>query len=568
MTGSTEFPADLFVETVDRETGRVKLVPVPVKFVEWLLEESWYLVPVDVLGTGGRGLEMYIYDGSGLYRSGAVGYVHRRVEDAFRARGTTAKHRFAEEVSLAIARRSSVPRSLINPPGRLNVRNGVLDVASGELLPHASKHYYTWRLPTDFDASAGCPGFKKFLAEVLPKESDRREIQKLFGYALTAGNRYQCSHVLVGQGCNGKSTLLRVLIGLLGKDNVCGETLQSLCDNRFSPLKLYGKLANIFADLPTNPLKYTGIFKALTGEDMVRAEAKFGAITYFFNGAKLIFSANTLPEVDDRTRAFWRRWFLIRFEENFTDREDRALLGKLLAELPGILNWAIAGIPLLVADNGFSSSAGDLKEEWVRRSDSLGWFIAEMVQVDPLERIPKQDFYEIYAEFCGRNKLPPKPPARVGEEIARHVPSVRTEQPRLTPGAPPTRCWRGIRIRSEVQLPVSPASPVSGSGQTTLPGVVEAGDTGETGTPSPVQLRVESCPEEPGGADAADAADASPPTQGGDAPTPAGLPPEPPRTVHPNCLLCSGPTAIEHHVCYACPACNWYEAHGDERGGA
>ncbi|EQD31593.1 DNA primase, partial [mine drainage metagenome] len=260
--------------------------------------------------------------------------------------------------------------------------------------------------------------------EVLPSEKARQEVQKLFGYCIgVPGHPYQCAHLFVGEGNNGKSTLLAVLIALLGKENVSAETLTSLTENRFAGANLWGKLANVFADLPTNPLRYTSVFKALTGGDKVRAEAKFGKTFYFVNGAKLIFSANELPEVNDRTRAFWRRWQLVRFDQDFTGREDRTLLGKLLAELPGILNWALAGISVLDRDAGFLTELGadDLKSEWRRRSDTLAWFVSDQVVVDPTERMPKEEFYEAYAEFCAANQASPKSPEHVGKELPRHV---------------------------------------------------------------------------------------------------------------------------------------------------
>ncbi len=482
MNDGGEFPDDLFHE--DERTGELK--PSRVRFVRWLGEEQVYAAPTDTFGE--RGYELLIYD-RGRYHDAAVPYVHSRIEDAFKARGLTSSHGFSQETTRSLVRRSLKPRSSFNMPGFINLENGIYEVASGELRPHSPSRRFTWQLPIKFDPSATCPTFLRFLGEVLPAEPVRREIQKLFGYCIGVdGHPYQCAHLFVGGGNNGKSTLLSVLIALLGTENVAAETLVSLTENRFAPSNLYGKRANVFADLPSNPLRYTSVFKALTGGDKVRAEFKFGRTFYFVNPAKLVFSANELPEVNDRTRAFWRRWFLVLFDQDLTGHEDRGLLAKLFGELPGVLNWGLAGIPLLGEDGGFRSELGadDLKSEWRKRSDTLAWFVAERVEVDPLERVPKADFYEAYAEFCGRNKASPKRPERVGEELPRHVPSVRTEHGRPSPGAPTIRYWRGVRLRAGVEVPASPASPASGQAQTQLPAGADAGDTGDTGGPTPV----------------------------------------------------------------------------------
>ena len=486
MSNDGEFPEDLFGE--DERTGK-RTRPNRAAFVRWLSEGEGrvYAAPSDTFGE--RGFELYLYD-RGYYHDGvAVPYVHSRIEDAFRANGLTANHGFSQETTRSLVRRSLKPRSSFNLPGFINMENGIYEVATGELRPHAPGKRFTWQLPIKFDPSATCPTFLRFLAEVLPSEPVRQEIQKLFGYCVGVdGHPYQCAHLFVGGGNNGKSTLLSVLIALLGTGNVAAETLQSLTENRFAPSNLYGMRANIFADLPSNPLRYTSVFKALTGGDKVRAELKFGKTFYFVNQAKLVFSANELPEVNDRTRAFWRRWFLILFDQDFTGREDRSILPKLLSELPGILNWAMAGIPLLAAHGGFLSELGadDLKSEWRKRSDTLAWFVAEMVEVNPLERIDKRDFYESYAEFCGRNKASPKRPERVGEELPRHVPSVRTEFGRPSPGAPTVRYWRGVFLRTGIETPVSPASPASAPPQAPHPRAADTRDTSDTGGSSPV----------------------------------------------------------------------------------
>ncbi len=465
MTENGGFPTDLFVNegTVQKPDWR----PVRVAVVRWLTKEGTYAAPREMYGE--RGFELYLYDG-GIYRDGATAYIHSRIEDAHEHIGLTAQKSFIQEATAGVARRNLKALSTFNPPGFLNLENGVYEIATSELHPHSPARRFTWQLPIKFDPSVGCPAWLRFLAEVMPDERTRREIQKLFGYCIgVPGNPYQCATLFVGEGNNGKSTVLSVLTAVLGKENVAAETLTSLTeDYRFSTVNLWGKLANIFADLPTNPLRYTGTFKALTGGDLMRAEHKFGKTFYFTNPAKLVFSANELPQVDDRTLAFWRRWNLFKFEVNFTGREDRALLGKLLAELPGVLNWALAGIPLLTQDAGFITGIGadDLKSEWRRRSDTLAWFVEERVIADPTARAPKDEFYEAYADFCAANKATPRSPEIVGKLLPMHLPSVRSARARE--GGDVVRFWLGMRLRSGapgVQPPGTPSTPDTGGGR-------------------------------------------------------------------------------------------------------
>ncbi len=469
MSDSGGFPRDLFFNAGTEQ--QPDLHPSRPAFVGWITKEQVFAAPSDTFGE--RGYELFLYR-DGKFGDGATAWIHERVEDAFEHVGKTASQGFSNETVRSVVRRSLKPRSSFNPPGFLNLENGTYEIATGEPHPHSPTRRFTWELPIMFDPSAAAPAFLGFLAEVLPSETARREVQKLFGYCIGFdGHPYQCAHLFVGEGNNGKSTLLSVLVAVLGKENVAAETLTSLTENRFAPANLWGKKANIFADLPTNPLRYTSVFKALTGGDKVRAEAKFGKTFYFVNGAKLVFSANELPEVNDRTRAFWRRWYLIRFEQDFTGREDRGLTAKLLAELPGILNWGLAGIPLLKQDRGFRTELGadDLKSEWRKRSDTLAWFVAEQVIADPTERTPKDEFYEAYADFCAANRASPKSPELVGKLLPQHIPSVRSSRERVNGEL--VRFWRGVCLKggpgTGVEPPGTPGAPGTGGRQEQLP---------------------------------------------------------------------------------------------------
>ena len=139
-------------------------------------------------------------------------------------------------------------------------------------------------------------------------------LQEMLGYFLIPVNSAQKCFVIVGAAGAGKSVLLRVLNELLlGKENVSNVSWQSL-NERFKTAELFGKLANIFADLPTKNIDDNGIFKALVGEDFLTVEKKNKNPFSFQSTARLLFSCNSIPKnYGDRSEGFYRRLIIIRF---------------------------------------------------------------------------------------------------------------------------------------------------------------------------------------------------------------------------------------------------------------
>lgn len=469
--------------------------------------------------------ELLIYR-DGQYVTGAQPILKGWIEAQFRARGKTASSGFVGETLAASARRTYVARKEFNPLGFVCLANGILDLtdpANPVLRPHDPNVRFTAKIPVAYDPAASCPTFDQFLVEVLPIAADRAEVRKMFGYSLVPGNRLQIAFMFIGEGANGKSTLLGVLCAMLGEDNVSAETLQSLVANRFATAKLWGKRANICADIPANPLPFTGTLKTLTGGDMARAENKFGHPFYFVNDAKLIFSANELPEVNDRTRAFWRRWFMVRFTETFIGREDRKLPHRLKAELPGILNFSLLGLADLAEDGEFkpTQTSEALALEWKQRADPVYWFVSTTVEKDPGSWVTKEDLYEAYVQFCETHGASPRKPEVFGKLLPSHAAWARTER-RTIAGKGSVRGWLGVRLRPELDAIESGQSPAPAGSPQDL-----TGWAGKTGSPTsvPGADSTQSCVDGPGAEEELPAQPAQPgrlPLEGpiGEGPTP------------------------------------------------
>lgn len=295
----------------------------------------------------------------------------------------------------------------LNPnPYIINLKNGLYNVLEDTLSPHSPDYLSTVQLPCAFNPEARCPRFMQFLNQAMDgDEGQIGLIQEMLGYTLVPLNSAQKCFVLVGAAGAGKSVLLRVVSEiLLGKQNVSNVSWQSLGE-RFKTAELFGKLANIFADLPTKSIEDTGIFKALVGEDYLTVERKGCHPFAFRSTARLLFSCNAIPKnYSDRSEGFYRRLIIIRFNRSVPeDQRDPDLLQKLTAEVDGIFMFALQGLKRLI-DRQFAFSLTDANIEELKsyreESDSVLSFVVENCELGPDRQYGSTDLYNAYKAYC------------------------------------------------------------------------------------------------------------------------------------------------------------------------
>ncbi len=243
-------------------------------------------------------------------------------------------------------------------------------------------------------------------------------LYEIIGYTLYPRYPFNKAIMLVGEGSNGKSTYLRLVKNILGRENVVSIPLQELLENRFSIANLHGKLANIYADLPSKPLGETGVFKILTGEDMICADRKFRDRICFTNYAKLLFSTNELPKVSDMTSAFWRRWIVVEFPNRFppNDRFFEETFTK--EEIEGAIIVSILAFYNVYRRKRFSfeESPEDYRRMWLRKTNSVYAFLEDLMTIgidgfkgirDPNSRVETEELYRLYTIYCQENDIDP-----------------------------------------------------------------------------------------------------------------------------------------------------------------
>jgi putative DNA primase/helicase len=331
----------------------------------------------------------------------------------------------------------------------LNVENGMLDLNTFELAPHRKGDLSTMQLEMPYDPLADCPRFCKFLDEVIIDEGGKpdieaqRVVQEFAGYTLTTDTRHEKALLLLGEGSNGKSVLLRILEMIVGSRNVCSVPLEQM-SNQFQLAELHGKLLNVAAEISargSTPVN-ADMFKQLVSGDLIQASKKYHPPFNFHPTAKHIFAMNDLPRIYDTSHGFWRRILVVKFWRTFSEKEQQKDLHERLAsEAPGILLWALAGLAALREQGRFTEARSVMLEtdQFRQQSNPVSAFVGECCEVgDPEAQVSTSDLFNKYRSWADDNECKPVPSNWFGRHLGRHDERIR---PFRNQGA---RGWEGI----------------------------------------------------------------------------------------------------------------------------
>ncbi len=379
-----------------------------------------------------------------------------------------------QEIINGVKNRTYAKREdLSKTPHIIPLKNGWYNLKKKEIQEPNPNKFVTTQMPITYDKKATCPKIKEFIHDIV-EEEDVTLLQEIIGYCIYKDYPISKAFMMLGGGENGKSTFLNLLETFLGEKNIATPSLQELLYNRFAKIELYGKLANIHADLSDQKINQTGTFKMLTGRDTIRGEEKYKGSIEFKNYAKLIYSANNLPPTTDDTHAFWRRWLIIKFPYKFTNNpespNEKQKKGDILKdildekELSGLFNWAVEGLQRVLDNGNFTktTSVESIKDEWLTRSNPLMVFCEKHVEFDNESFVSKDEFYDAYQEFCDVNAAPSLDKNVVGRKLSQFIRGVRSSKRKLSDGSR-KNCWDNIKLVTTDQYDVRDvnANPIS-----------------------------------------------------------------------------------------------------------
>lgn len=329
-----------------------------------------------------------------------------------------------------------------------NAANGTLNLDTLELFEPSPSNLILTRSPAFYDPEAECRAFMGFLEGALPSNNMIDSIGEMIGFIIWPHYQTHKAFMFYGPKRTGKGTTTRVIEALVGANDCSHVSLQDLAENRFARARLFGKKLNTYGDLPAIPIKDTGVFKNLTGQDTIDAENKFEQIFSFRNRAKLLYSANRLPMLKYEDDAFYNRWIIIPFENSIYGREDPDLTSKLTTptELSGILNFGLKGLERLRSNNWhFSYGETESGELYRRASNALVAFLEDMC-VPSDGYVVKAELVKAFNEYARNKGLPP---ARSNKAFGiamqdQMIIPVETKHPEV--GGRQVEAWSGISL--------------------------------------------------------------------------------------------------------------------------
>jgi putative DNA primase/helicase len=343
-----------------------------------------------------------------------------------------------------------LPEQFDTDPWLFNVENGTLDLRSRELRPHRRADFITKLCPTIYDPAAECPHFREFLMKIF--ENDwvlLNWLQKLLGSVLVGKLLEQILVIFWGAGANGKTTLVRVLMHVLGEDYAQPAPMSTFLVKRDGipndVARLFNTRAVFASESGAGRRLDEALVKQLTGGDKITARFLKAEFFSFDPTFTVILSTNHKPEIRGIDHAIWRRVRLVPFTVIIPEAEQEKDFAErvLFPEAPGILAWLVDGCQQWQCEGlgDLPKLVKDATEDYRRESDVLADFLDAECIVDKEQMTTASALYNAYLEHCKETNE--KDPISK-KDFGQRLDDKGFIRGKITGG---TRVWKGLRFR-------------------------------------------------------------------------------------------------------------------------
>jgi len=284
-------------------------------------------------------------------------------------------------------------------------QNGIVDMNSEELevTPHTHKFFSLNHLGYEFDKSAICSEWHKFLESIWGDDQKLKDqLQEFMGYCLVNDVSLQKFAIFMGKSRAGKGVITKIMAKIVGEENVGSPSLSNLvkdsalCEMSTKSLTLIPDAHSVHTSIRDAVLS---TLKAVTGGDSVSFHELYKGSRNSVFKTKIVMSTNNVPDFNDPSGALVNRALIFPFPRSFAGSEDVHLKARLNDEIAGIVQWAVEGLQRLKRNNGvFTESESGKAEKSEMRKDMfpLSAFVESMLSVEAGVFTPLEELYKAY----------------------------------------------------------------------------------------------------------------------------------------------------------------------------
>jgi putative DNA primase/helicase len=301
-------------------------------------------------------------------------------------------------------------------PQLLNCKNGVLNLKTGELLPHDPSYLMTWQTGANYDPTAKHE-YVDQLIDLLKADGRHEFIQRSAGSALYGEAPNEAFTVLQGLGGSGKGTLVSAITGMLG--DYAGTVEVSLLlqqahgESSTGPkpelLMLRGKRLIIAGEPPKGARFNAGRVKGMTGNDPITARAMHSNVMVTYKPVfKLWIHTNYPIAAAHDDTGMQRRMKVVPF--NAKPNKPNATFKAVLEHDPlarsAVLNWALEGCRAwLEADYslGESEAIQEATSGYWEEQNPYEKFVFSCLRFEPNGSIDSSRLKTLFEEWCEEN---------------------------------------------------------------------------------------------------------------------------------------------------------------------
>lgn len=307
----------------------------------------------------------------------------------------------------------------------LNVLNGTVDLKTGVLKQHDHKDLITKLIPVEYSPKSESSVFNKFLNDTFEDKDLINYVNRLFGYCVTGETKEQVAHFCIGNGANGKSTLLSAVRYVMGDyaavipaKVLTGSERSGAASSEIAQLP--HKRLVCCSELNCTDVLNEGKIKIMSSGETISARQLYNAAFTYDPEFKFIIDTNYLPIITGTDHGIWRRIRVIPFKHTISkDKINKNLLDDLKKDRKAILNWLVKGAMKYYSNGlGICSEVEHATKDYRKTQDTLKAFIDTCIKEEKGGEIRARALYDAYVEFCSDSLLTPMSETKFGKDFA------------------------------------------------------------------------------------------------------------------------------------------------------